>query len=130
MSSYDYNQQAKEFLAKANAKMTITYICHEINKDWGDNFTRPKYRVTITTPKGRTWFYFWGNAMGNPVREYDVLACLEKYDYGSFHDFCHRFCYCEEEYIAKKLYNNCVRQYRSLCRIFTPEQMEELREIY
>ena len=129
MSSYEYNQQAKSFLAKANAKMTITYVCHEKNKAWGDTFTHHKYRITITTPKGSMWFYFWGNAIGDPVREYDVLACLEKYDHGSFYDFCNEYGYDEDSRKAEKIYKACIRQYHSLCRIFTPEQMEELREI-
>ena len=65
---------------------------------------------------------------------YDILACLEKYDVGSMDDF-----FAKTGTVIKSVndmtnfiatYNAVVKEYNDLCRIFTPEQMEMLREIY
>ena len=61
--------------------------------------------------------------------EYDVLACLEKYDPGTFEDFCSEFGYDEDSRTAEKIYIAVINEYKNLTRIFTEEQMEELREI-
>ena len=67
------------------------------------------------------------------VTEYHILSSLEKYDVGSIDDFISEF-----GYTVKKLkdmtnilniYNAVVEQYRNLCRCFTEEQIEQLREI-
>ena len=68
------------------------------------------------------------------VTEYHILSSLEKYDVGSINDFISEF-----GYEVKKLkdmtnilniYNAVVEQYRNLCRCFTEEQIEQLREIW
>ena len=62
--------------------------------------------------------------------EYDILACMEKYSYDSFNDFCAEFGYSTDSISARETYIACGEEYAGLCRIFTPEQMEMLREIY
>lgn len=61
--------------------------------------------------------------------EYDVLACLEKYDVGTFEDFCSEFGYDEDSRTAEQIYIAVIKEYKDLTRIFTEEQMEELSEI-
>jgi hypothetical protein len=67
-------------------------------------------------------------------RPYDILACLQKYDVGSMDDFMHEFGY--EIKCVKDMtdfintYNAVIEEYKNLCRIFTPEQMKKLREIW
>lgn len=61
--------------------------------------------------------------------EYDVLACLEKYDPGTFEDFCSEFGYDEDSKTAERIYIAVIKEYKDLTRIFTEEQMEELSEI-
>lgn len=60
---------------------------------------------------------------------YDVLACLQKYDPGTFEDFCADFGYDEDSKSADKTYIAVMREFKQLEKIFTTEQMEELREI-
>lgn len=62
--------------------------------------------------------------------EYDVLACLEKYSYDSFSDFCAEFDYSTDSISARETFLACGEEYAGLSRIFTEEQMEKLREIY
>ena len=65
---------------------------------------------------------------------YHVLACLTKYPVGSMDDFMHEFGYeikCVNDMTNFiNTYNAVVKEYNDLCRIFTPEQMKMLREIY
>ena len=61
--------------------------------------------------------------------EYDVLSCLQKYDVGTFEDFCSEFGYNEDSRTAKRIYFAVQRDYKNLLRIFNEDQMEELREI-
>lgn len=61
--------------------------------------------------------------------EYDVLACLEKYDVGTFEDFCSEFGYDEDSRTAKRIYIAVIKEYKDLTRIFTEKQMEELSKI-
>ena len=62
--------------------------------------------------------------------EYDVLACLEKYSYDSFSDFCAEFGYSTDSIAAREIFLACGEEYAGLSRIFTEEQMEKMREIY
>lgn len=61
--------------------------------------------------------------------ECDVLACLGKYDVGTFEDFCSEFGYDEESRMAERIYIAVIKEYKDLTRIFTEEQMEELKGI-
>ena len=131
----DYNKKAKDFLEKANEKMKIEFIGMDVNKLWNETQSRNCYRIVIKTKLGQYTFKFWDsiyNTRNNiEPTEYDILACLEKYDVGTFQDFCNEFGYDEYEEInkTKRIYNLVTRQYENLCRIFTDEQMEMLREI-
>ena len=61
--------------------------------------------------------------------EYDILACLTKYDPRTFEEFCCEYGYDEDSKTATKIYIATVKEYKQLEKIFTTEQMEELREI-
>ena len=64
---------------------------------------------------------------------YCILACLQKYEVGTMNDFFHEFGYevksADDMFTFMNTYNACVKEYRDLCRIFTEEQLEMLREI-
>lgn len=62
--------------------------------------------------------------------EYDILACVEKYGYDSFSDFCAEFGYSTDSISARETFLACGDEYAGLRRIFTEEQMEKLREIW
>lgn len=61
--------------------------------------------------------------------KYDVLACLTTYDVGTFEEFCREFGYDEDSKTAERIYIAVIKEYKELTRIFTPEQMKELRDI-
>ena len=133
----EYVKQAKDFLKSCNSTMKITQIGYEANKNWNENVYRNTYRATIKTPLGTMWVKFWDSVYnterGIEPTEYDILACLEKYDVGTIDDFVQEFGYTVNEWADVKriqnIYNAVKRQYKSLCRCFTPEQIEAMREI-
>ena len=133
----NYQQQAKDFLVSCNATMEITKIGVEKNKLWNDQQFRNTYRATITTPLGTMWVKFWDSydnrAKGITPTEYDILACLQKYDVGDFDDFVSEFGYDIEEPADRRrvlqIYKAVVNEYKSVCRCFTEEQIDAMCEI-
>ena len=133
----DYNKQARDFLEKSFSSVTLTFRAKSINEVWKEHELRNSYDVTIQTPLGKMSFVFWDSIENtrkqsikavNPST-YDVLACLTKYDPGTFEDFCSGYGYDEDSRTAERVYIDVIREYKQLCSIFTDEQMEELREI-
>lgn len=61
--------------------------------------------------------------------EYDILACLQKSDVGTFDEFCSEFGYDNDSITAYKIYVAVEDEYKKLTRIFSKEQMIELQEI-
>ena len=133
----EYVKQAKEFLANCNATMKITFLGAEINKDWNDNEYRNAYRVTITTPLGKMQVKFWDSIYNmqhsKQPTEYDILACLQKYDVGTIDDFVSEYgyevnCWADVKRI-ERIYKAVVNEYNKVKRCFTPEQIEAMWEI-
>lgn len=60
---------------------------------------------------------------------YDVLACLQKYDVGTFEDFCGEFGYYTDSKTAEKTYKAVINEYTSVCKLFTDAEIEQLQEI-
>lgn len=134
----EYLKQAQDFLKNSNAKMKITFTGKAVNRDFCDGLLRNTYRVTISTPRGHMWVKFWDSKYntdrGTKPNTYDVLACITKADPGSFENFVDEYGYTfetwEEMQQIRRIYNAVRREYNSICRCFTGEQIEELREIY
>lgn len=141
----DYETHAREFLNKCQAELEVYYSGTLVNHRWNEKQPRDMYSFIIKTQKGSMNGLFWDSIHNTQERRakrkgpkhpgvYSILACLTKYDVGSMDDFMSEFGY--EIKSAKDItdflttYNDVVKEYQDLCRIFTPEQMEMLREIY
>lgn len=108
------------------------------NPDWEDGYLHNTYDVSIR--KGRNWMRvkFWDSAYntdaGEKPSEYDILACLAKYDVGTLEDFVDEYGYdinsVQDFRRCERMHKAVVKEYRGLCRIFTEEELEELREIW
>lgn len=131
------NNQAMEFLGNCGATMKITYLFEDKNNLWNDNVYRNVYRASIKTPLGIMSVKFWDSAYNtkNNIEptEYDILACLQKYEIGSLEDFASEFGYdiddAENRWNTKQIYKAVCREYEKVCRCFTSEQIEQLQEI-
>lgn len=60
---------------------------------------------------------------------YDILACLTKYDPGTFENFCSDFGYDTDSRKAEKIYHAVKAEYLGLCSIFSEEEIQLLSEI-
>lgn len=133
----EYITQANEFLKNCNATMKITYLDCEINKDWNDGNWHNTYRATIKTPLGSMWVKFWDSVYntqnGGQPNEYDILACLTKYDVGTIDDFVREYGYEVHEWAdvkkIQRIYKAVCNEYKAICRCFTEEQIEAMQEI-
>lgn len=61
--------------------------------------------------------------------EYSILACLTKYDPGSFVDFCSEFGYDLDSKSAERVYAGVKEEWLNVCRIWNDSEIEELCEI-
>jgi hypothetical protein len=60
---------------------------------------------------------------------YDVLACLTKYDVGSFENFCSDFGYDTDSRKAEKTYKAVLNEYKNVCALWNEQELEALQEI-
>lgn len=134
----DYRKDTQEFLTRVNATVTIDFIKKGLVPHWNDNALHNIYKVTVKR-NGKQYTYNFHDSIHNTQNnispdEYDVLACLEKYDVGSFEDFCSEFGYdAFDEYgrtnkETKKIYNAVVKEFEGVERVFG-DVLEEFAEI-
>ena len=86
------------------------YVKHNFNHDFG-NSSNDK----INFPKEPTL--------------YDVLACLQKYEVGTFENFCDDFGYDNDSRTAKKTFKAVVKEYDKMCSLFNNDELEVLQYI-
>lgn len=60
---------------------------------------------------------------------YSILACLTKYDPGTFEDFCSNYGYDTDSRQAEKTYKAVCKEYESLTRLYDSEELEAMAEI-
>lgn len=60
---------------------------------------------------------------------YDVLACITKYDPGTFENFCDDFGYDTDSRSAERTYNAVVQEWLQISALFSEQELEELRDI-
>ena len=129
----EYEKQGIEFLEKHNIKMEVKFLKHDFYFV-DDKEKRDIFKITFKR-KNKQFSLTFGQAINshNEPTPYDVLTCLEKYEIGSFEDFC--LCYGYDDYKlseypkVKKIYNACVKQYKQVKNFFTDKEIEELKEI-
>lgn len=150
----EYIKQATDFLQKTHTKMKIEYVGLAVNKEWKEKEKRCLYEITLTSPRGSMSFDFWDSIRNTEIKTmpfdaynmqankklaakkkaavpsvYDVLACLQKCDPGTFEDFCLDYGYDEDSRTAERIYFAVQKEYTQLTRLFTPDEMDELAEI-
>ncbi len=60
---------------------------------------------------------------------YSVLACLQKYDVGTFENFCDDFGYDNDSRTAEKTYKAVLKEWGAMERLFNNEELELLQLI-
>ena len=130
----NYEQQATNFLNATSTAFTCKF------KEYGKHFANDKESRDIFTctlkNKLHTFRFKFGQSLVNSTGNgdnlptaYDVLACLTKYDPGTFDEFCSEYGYNTDSRQAFKTYKAGVREWKNMEKLFSPEQSEALQEI-
>jgi hypothetical protein len=126
----EYEVKATSFLKQTETTFKAKFFKHD-HYFTGDKDQRDIYKVTLRNKKGSYTFTF-GQSIANTGKQpsaYSVLACLTKYDVGSFDDFCSEFGYDTDSMSDLKTYKAVAKEYQSLKRLFTDEELELMSEI-
>jgi len=139
----EYEKQADDFLKQTKTRFKTCFIGHGNYFD-DDKQKRDFYQVTLT--KGNEFYSFkFGQSIANSKRSnwpkenerppglhpkpYDVLACLQKHDPGSFDDFCSDFGYDLDSIKARKTYQAVRDEFLNLSKLFSEKELEAMAEI-
>lgn len=126
----EYQKQAIDFLTATNTKFIAKFKKHAIYFN-DDKQPRDIYRITLKNDRHKFSFDFGQsiNNTGKAPTEYDVLACITKYDPYSFEDFCGEFGYNSDSRKTYKIYEAVENEWANVNKLFTSEEIEHLQEI-
>lgn len=128
----EYEMQANNFLVATGTTLEITRV--KITYNWSGKIWQ--YYCKLRRGHKTYSFPFYDSVVhyieNKRPSKYDILACLETYDYiDGIKDFANEFGYdIEENYKeTEKIYKVCMKQSEKLHGLFTDEELEMLSEI-
>lgn len=124
----EYTKQANDFANKYGVKLSV--LSHRWGVMWNDKQLRCIFKMRLTRNR-KTYTFEFGQSIMNGSKEptmYDVLSCVQKYDCGTFENFCAEYGYNDDSRTAERTYKACCKEYASMERLFS-DCMEELQEI-
>lgn len=127
----DYQAQANDFLKETKTRLSVKWMLY--GKYFNDDKEcRHIFRVTLKNSHCQYSFNFGQSIISDatPPTAYDILACVQKYDVGSFEDFCSGFGYDTDSRKAEKTYKAVCKEYAGISQLFSESEiMEKLQEI-
>lgn len=134
----EYKKQADDFLLNNNLSLSIQKAVPQKQPEW-TKYTGQEHGINywcilknIDTKKEYA-FNFWDSIKNKyenkKPSKYDVLTCLDVYEYIDFNDFCDTFGYNNDSISAKNTYNLVLEQTAGLKRTLNNKQIKELNEI-
>lgn len=126
-SKYDkaVNLVAKEF----GIKLKVLSSRYGLMQ-WDKKQQRHIFKMQLLRGRKSYTFEFGQSIMkgGEEPTLYDVLTCLQKYDVGTFEDFCSDFGYTNEREHGK-IYDAVVKEFEAMERLFNDDELEVLQLI-
>jgi len=129
LSINSYQENAQNFANKIGLKFKATWLRYGKHFE-NDKDARHIFRITLSR-NGKRFSFNFGQSIASDAKVptlYDVLACLQKYDVGTFENFCSDYGYDVWEKSSKKVYRNVCKEFIGVERIFG-DVLEELQEI-
>jgi hypothetical protein len=129
-----YNKGAYAIANAIGLKMKIL-DCEYKEGHFNDNVWRYVFKIRLSKGGKRYTFEFGQSIMKGSEEPtlYDVLTCLQKYDVGTFEDFCDIFGYNLDSILerkkAKTIYKAVVKEFQAMERLFDSEELEVLQLI-
>jgi len=118
------------------ASVAVDVLGIVIKKDWlkydyhfvDDNVKRNIFKIKIVK-NGKSFSFNFGQSIKEGVNKptsYDVLACLQKYEVGTFENFCANFGYNEDSRKGEKIYKAVSKEFANMKKLFSDEELEIL----
>jgi hypothetical protein len=126
----EYTKQANIFAQKNGVK--LSFIGEpQYKKHFADD-KEYRYVFKCKLTRGRKSYTFnFGQSLKSGAEEptmYDILACIQKYDCGTFEDFCSEFGYDTDSRNAERTYKAVCKEFAGVDRLFN-DIIEELQDI-
>jgi len=125
----EYQQNAEKFAQKHGIKFRILAIGYD--KFFAED-KEGRYIFTCKLTRNKKSYTFkFGQSINNGQEDptlYDILSCVQKYEVGSFEDFCGEFGYSEDSRNVERTYKAVCKEYEAVNRLFG-DIIEELQEI-
>jgi hypothetical protein len=142
MTTTDYHQQAQAFLDRFQIKFRAV-MANSKPAPWADDGAdRNHFRITLSRKRApdrhvtHITFDFFDSianaeARRTTVTPYDVLACIsgDTYCADTFKEWCSEFGESEDSIRALQTFRRCQNFSKRLLAFFSPQEIEELREI-
>lgn len=124
----EYEKQANDFANKYGVK--LKELDMRYGSMWGETQERCIFKMRLSRGRRSYTFDFGQSVMkgSETPTMYDVLAVLQKYDCGTFEEFCRSYGFDEDSRRAERTYKGCVKEYAAVERLFG-DCMENLQEI-
>jgi hypothetical protein len=125
----EYQKQANDFAKKYNVKLKVLGVDYKKHFD-SDKQMRYVFKLRLSRNRKSHTFEF-GQSYHDCAKEptfYDVFACLQKYDVGTFENFCSEFGYDTDSRRAERVYKAVCKEYAAVERLFG-DCLDELSEI-
>lgn len=127
----DYQTEADTFLRDTRTTFQAEHVGYGPYFP-DDKESRNIYRIVLKR-MGRSYTFRFGQSIKRTLTEtvptpYDVLACLQKNDPGTFEDFCSDFGYDTDSRKAERMYKAVVKEWNGVKRLFG-DVLERLQEI-
>ena len=126
----DYTKLANNFAAKYGVKLSVIGSPEYKKHFPQDKENRFVFKLKLTR-NGKSYTFSFGQSISEQDNEptmYDILACLTKYDPGSFEDFCSEYGYDEDSRTAERTYKAVCKEFTAVDRLFN-DCIEEMAEI-
>jgi len=126
----NYTAQAEKFAQKHGVKLSFIGDPQYKKHFADDKEHRYVFKCKIKRA-GKSYTFDFGQSIKSGAEEptiYDILTCLQKYDVGSFEDFCGEFGYDTDSRTAERTYKAVCKEFTAVERLFS-DIIEELQEI-
>jgi len=129
----NYQKEATDFLTSHSINFEARLFAH--TKYFPDDKEKRDVYTCLFEREGKYFEIRFGQSIVNslPNRKaptsYDVLVCLQKYDVGTFEDFCSEFGYDNDSRKAFTTYGKVCEEWEKVNAFFSSEEIEELQNI-
>lgn len=122
------SKKLKNWLKKHDASLTVRDKRYDYHFE-DDKECRWIFTIELERTGHLSYTFNFGQSIAEGDKEPtidDVLCCVQKYDVGTFEDFCCEFGYDPDSRKAERIYESVEEEYLSISDIFNEDELQEL----